>query len=172
MIGSPRPIYLGAWTTWWPYVGYFLAGWALRRTRLRGWQLPVASLVAVALLAEGVWRWGSRPHLPVLQALFPVSYLGATVAVASICIFLVAVTLGERWRPSERTGRMIVTLSNASFGVFLVHLLLLALIQAALPQLPVGESFVATMATCAVVLVGSFAVSVGAARVPYLRTIF
>ncbi|MFG1652360.1 acyltransferase [Micromonospora sp. NPDC049275] len=172
LIGVSRPIHLGAWTMWWPYVGYFLAGWALRNTRLRGWQLPVAALVALALLAEAVWRWGAKPDLPVLQALLPVSYVGATVALAAICLFLVALSLGDRWRPSERTGRLIVDLSNASFGVFLVHLLLLALIQAAFPQLPVGESLLTTAATFAVVIVGSFAVSLGAARVPYLRAIF
>ncbi|WDZ87818.1 acyltransferase [Micromonospora cathayae] len=170
--GTPRPIHLGAWTMWWPYVGYFLAGWALARVRLGGWRTVLAALLATALLAEGVWRWGSRPDLPVVQALFPVSYLGASVAVAAVCVFLVANTLGDRLRPSPRVGGWLVRLADASFGVFLVHLLLLALIQWAVPDLAIGESLSVTLVTCAVVTVGSFAVSLGAARVPYLRAIF
>ncbi len=172
LLGSPRPIHLGAWTMWWPYVGYFLAGWALHHVRLRGWRLVAVLLGAAVLLAEGVWRWGSKPGLPVYQALFPVSYLGATVALAAIGVFLAGISLGARLRPSERTGRLIVRLSDASFGVFLVHLLLLALIQWAFPGWPVGESLAATLLTCAMVIVASYAVSLGAARVPYLRAVF
>ncbi|MEU9506135.1 acyltransferase family protein [Micromonospora sp. NPDC048170] len=171
-LDAPRPIHLGAWTMWWPYVGYFLAGWALRRVRLRGWRLGLAALLAVALLAEGVWRWGSRPDLPLVQALVPVGYLGAGVAVASVCVFLVGLALGERLRPSPGAARILVRLSDASFGVFLVHLLILAVVQWAAPGLPVGESLGVTLATCAFVVVASFAVSLGAARVPYLRAIF
>jgi surface polysaccharide O-acyltransferase-like enzyme len=172
LLDAPRPIHLGAWTMWWPYVGYFVAGWALHHVRLRGWRLVAVLLGIAVLLAEGVWRWGSKPDLPVHQALFPVSYLGATVALAAIGVFVAAISLGARFRPSERTGRLIVRLSDASFGVFLVHLLLLALIQWAFPEWPVGESLAATLLTCAVVIVASFAVSLGAARVPYLRAIF
>lgn len=172
LLGTPRPIHLGAWTMWWPYVGYFLTGWALHHLRLRGWQIALALLGAGVLLTEAVWRWGSKPDLPVPQALFPVHYIGATVAVAAVCIFLAGISLGARYRPSERTGRFIVRLSDASFGVFLVHLLLLALVQWAFPGWPVGRSLAATLLTYAGVLVGSFAVSLVAARVPYLRAVF
>ncbi|MFD2766173.1 acyltransferase [Micromonospora eburnea] len=172
LLHAPRPISLGAWTMWWPYVGYFLAGWALHHVRLRGWRLVAVLLGTAVLLAEGVWRWGSKPDLPVVQALFPVSYVGTTVALAAIGVFLVGISLGARLRPSERIGRLIVRLSDASFGVFLVHLLLLALIQWAFPEWPLGKSLTATLLTCVGVIVGSFAVSLGAARVPYLRAIF
>jgi surface polysaccharide O-acyltransferase-like enzyme len=94
MAGLSRPIWLGSLTRWWPYVGYFLAGWALHRLVLRGRWVAVTALVTVVVLAEMIWQYGTAPAHPNLQALLPVSYLGLTTAVASICVFLIAVGLG------------------------------------------------------------------------------
>ena len=172
LIGVPRPIYLGALTHWWPYVGYFLAGWALRSVRLSRRGVLVASTLAVVLLAEGVWQWGVRPEYPVLQALMPISYLGTSIAVATICVFLVGLSLGERLRPGPRASRMLVRLSEASFGVFLVHLLILEALRTFVPAVYAADSLPVILGAYVVVLVSSFAVSVGASKIPYVRAIF
>ncbi|WP_412738075.1 acyltransferase [Krasilnikovia sp. MM14-A1259] len=171
-IGLSRPLTLGAWTMWWPYVGYFLAGWALRRTRLGSRGIVVASLLGLAVLIPTIrWYGAGYPH-PALRILFPVGYLGATAAVAAICLFIVALSIGARHEPGPRAATVLVRLSDASFGVFLVHLLILAVIRSAAPDLPIGTSLAAALATWAAVVVTSFAISIGAARVPYLRAIF
>jgi surface polysaccharide O-acyltransferase-like enzyme len=171
-LGAPRPIHLGALAMWWPYVGYFLAGWALVTVRLSARWMVLAAVLATALLVEGVWQWGVSPAHPVLQTLFPISYVGTTVAIATLCLFVVGVNLGDRITLSPRPARLLVRLSEASFGVFLVHLLIFAVIRLTVPAVARGESLTVMLLAYVVVLVTSFAVAVGAARVPYLRTIF
>jgi surface polysaccharide O-acyltransferase-like enzyme len=170
-LGAVRPIHLGALTMWWPYVGYFVAGWALRTVRLSRRGVVLASVAAFVLLGEGVWQWGTRAQRPLLQTVMPVGYLGAGVAVATICIFLVGVTVGERWKVSPGVGRWLVRLSDASFGVFLVHLLVFEVLRFSVPAIAEGASLPLMLGTFVVVLVASFAVSLGAARVPYVRVV-
>ncbi|GIG91649.1 hypothetical protein Pen02_65850 [Plantactinospora endophytica] len=171
MIGAPRPIHLGALTMWWPYVGYFVAGWALHRVVLGRRGLVVAGVLAVLLMAEAVWQWGVRPEHPWLQALLPVGYLGTTVAVAAVCVFLLAVGVGARVTPPPRVGRILVRLSDASFGVFLMHLLVLEVLRQTVPGVAEARSLVLMVGAYLVIVLVSFAASLGAARVPYLRTI-
>ncbi|SCG76598.1 acyltransferase [Micromonospora inositola] len=171
-LGVSRPIHLGALTMWWPYVGYFVAGWALRTVRLGPRATALASVAALVLLIEAVWQWGTRAERPLLQILMPIGYLGASVALATICIFLVGVSLGARHTPSPGAARWVVRLSEASFGVFLVHLLVFELLRYVLPAVRSAESLPVMLGTFVVVLVTSFAISLGAARIPYVRAVF
>ncbi|MEU4425150.1 acyltransferase family protein [Actinoplanes sp. NPDC024001] len=172
LLGVARPITLGAWTMWCSYVGYFVAGYALRNLVLRGRALAAVALLGAVALAEVIWHYGNRGRFPVLDALLPVSAFGAAVATSAICIFLVAAGIGGLWTPAEPVQRVFKQLSDASFGVFLVHLLILALVQRAVPVIKAGDDLTALLIAYAGILVASFAVSMGAARVPYLRSIF
>jgi len=67
---------------------------------------------------------------------------------------------------------MLVTLSGASFGVFLVHLLVFEVIRLNVPAVFDGRSLAAAVVSFAATLAISFAVSVLAARIPLLRNIF
>jgi surface polysaccharide O-acyltransferase-like enzyme len=172
LVGTPRTIYLGALTQWWPYVGYFLAGWALHRVVLSVKGIVAAAGIAVVMLAEIVVQYGHAPHYRTLQLLLPVSYLGLTAAVASICIFLVAVGIGARITPPARVSGALKVLSDASFGVFLVHLAIFEVIRQSVPAVFQAASIWVLLAAYATVLVTAFAVSIGASKVPYLRTVF
>jgi surface polysaccharide O-acyltransferase-like enzyme len=171
LLGFPRPIHLGALTYWWPYVGYFVAGWALHRVVLSRRATVLAGVAAIVLLAEGVWQWAERPYLW-LQALLPISYLGASVVVASICLFLVAVNVGRNLTPPPWAGRLLRRLSEASFGVFLVHMLIFVSIERLVPAVERNTSLPVMVVTYVAVVVLSFAISLGAARVPYVRAVF
>ncbi|GAA2527802.1 acyltransferase [Pilimelia columellifera] len=172
LIGIQRPLNLGALTISWMYVGYFVAGWALLEVTMRRRWIGTLAAGGGLLLVGVIAQYGVRPDLRELQLLLPVSYLGLSVAVLAICVFLIGTNLGRRWSVPSRLSRALARLSDASFGVFLVHLLIYELIKKALPVTAAGESLPVMGTTYLVVLVLSFAVSLGAARTPYLRTIF
>ncbi|GLY99666.1 acyltransferase family protein [Actinoplanes sp. NBRC 103695] len=170
--GTPRPIALGALTMWLPYVGYFIAGRALHRVVLPAWGVVVAGVVAAALLAEVVWQYGHKPAYPVLQQVLPPGYLGAATALAAVCVVLVATGLGARLAPGPRLAALLRRLSDASFGVFLVHLLIFEVVRRLVPAVASADSLHVMVAAWAVVVSASFVVSLLAARIPYLRTVF
>ena len=172
LLGVQRPIEPGAWAQWWPYVGYFLAGWALHRVVPGRRGMVAAAVVAVLALAELIWQDGHPDRYRALHELLPVSRTGTMTAVASIAVFLLAVGLGARLRPGPRVTGVLRRLSDATFGVFLVHLLILEVIRQSVPEVMAGSSFGVLVAAYGVVLVAAFAVSLAAARVRFLRAIF
>jgi len=172
LLGTERVSGLGAWDQWVPYVGYFVAGWALRRTVLGRRALLAVLAVTMVLLGELIWQSGHRGQFRTLNALLPVHRLGVVAAAAAIGVFLLAVGLGARYTPPERLRGLLTRLSDASFGVFLVHLALFAILQRAIPAVRAADSPAVMVAAYAAVLGCSFALSIGAAKVPYLRNVF
>jgi surface polysaccharide O-acyltransferase-like enzyme len=171
LFGLSRPIQLNVFTHWMPYVGYFLVGYALRDLRLAGWKLLATGAVTVGLLAATIWQYGRRGSFPLLDAAFPVGYLGVHVALASLGVFVVTLSLCDGLK-LERAGKVTVALSNATFGVFLVHLVIFEAIVLTVPAVSAANSLGAAAGAYAVTLAGSFAVSLAASRIPLLRNIF
>lgn len=171
-LGLPHPISLTIFTLWMPYVSYFVAGYALARVSLTRRMTVVLSIVIVALIALTVWEYGIRPALPLLQAVNPVSYYGASIMVMSLLIFVTVTSALDRVSFSPRAARWAARLSDASFGVFLVHLVVLAVIRRLIPTLTDGGSLLELFVVYAVVVVASYAISLLAAKVPYLRRVF
>jgi surface polysaccharide O-acyltransferase-like enzyme len=170
LLGQPRPLHLGAWNQWWPYVGLFVAGWALRGVVLRPPGLVIAAVVGVAAVVEPIWQYGTDGSR--LLALLPITRLGPMMAVASICFFLVAVGIGARVTPPPPVAVALRRLSEAAFGVFLVHLLILEILIRTVPAVDAARSPWVLAATFVVTLPASYLVSLVAARTPYLRTVF
>lgn len=171
-LGVPRPIPLGALTMWLPYVGYFIAGYALSIVVIPRFWLAVMAIVGVLLVAGAILQRAFVEHLALLQAITPVGYLGAGVAASAICVFAVGTKVFERAVVSDRAKRFTATVSDASFGVFLVHLVVLLAVYKLYPAFSGGTSFFASAVSYVIVLVVSFAISIGARRVPWLRAIF
>lgn len=171
LFGVSRPIRLNILTHWMPYVGYFMVGYTLKDVRLQGWRLAVAGLITAVLGVATVWQYGHRGTLKLLDAAVPVSYLGLQVALLSLGVFVVVLSLCSRLR-LRAAARPVAELSNATFGVFLVHLVLFEAIRLQIPEVAAGKSLGAIMAAYAVTLFASFAVSLGARRIPLLRSIF
>ncbi len=172
LLGTKRVSDLGAWDQWVPYVGYFVAGWALRRTVLSRTALWGVLAATVVLLGELIWQAGHVGRSRTLDAVLPVHRLGFVTAAAAIGVFLLAVGVGARWSPPEPVRRLLTRLSDASFGVFLVHLVLFALLRETVFAVRVASSPAVMVTAYAAVLGASFLISIGAARVPYLRNIF
>lgn len=118
--GMSRPLLLMALTQWIPYVGYFLAGWALRDVHPRGARLALAAAVAALAIGEVIVQTGTGPH-PVLGAILPTSYLGPMTALAAVALFLAVNGALAGVRMPRVAGCVLTELSESAFGVFLVH---------------------------------------------------
>lgn len=168
LLGNSRPITLGTLTYWWPFAGYFVAGWALRNTVLRKSLTVVAAVAAIAMMAEIAWQFGDTQHR-LLRAVLPPHNLGTVNALGSVLFFLVGISVFRRLTLPERLQRAIVRLSEAAFGVFLVHLLVLSVYTRLVPGATGSLAMVAI--SYPVILLISYAISLVLARIPYVRAI-
>ncbi|WP_404475519.1 acyltransferase [Microbacterium aerolatum] len=170
-MGESRPLTLLALTQWLPYVGYFLAGWALRNVFLKGVPLVAGILATGIALAAPILQYGLRPTLSVLDAIAPVSYFGPIVAVASLGIFVCGNSLLAEWTPGPRTRRVLRELSDSAFGVFLVHFAIMVVLRTIEPFTAAGASFLLSAAEWGVVVLLSFGLVFLFRRVPGLRRV-
>lgn len=172
-VGSPRPIHLTALTQWLPYVGYFIAGAAFAGVLVSRTRAIALALGVAVLLGLAIWEYGVSPAFPAVRALLPVTYTSVVTAGATIGIFLLAQRLFEG-RIGPSAGRMWRTLSDASFGVFLVHFAVLIGLRMLLPEFAraATHSFASAALLWLTVVVLSFAVSLVARRIPFVRRVF
>lgn len=170
--GVSRPIPMNIFTFWLPYVGYFAAGYALRKVQLKGLPLVAASAITTALIALTIWQYGNRGVFPLADRLVAVSYLGVGVAAASIGVFVVVLSIAGFLKVPRRVGALLVSLSNASFGVFLVHLVIFEAIRLNFPAVLGATSFPAIAVAYLATLTGSYAISLLASKIPLLRRVF
>lgn len=170
--GVERPVVLNALTFWLAYVGYFVAGYALSVMTIgRRWVIVAA--VAIPFLAALTIAQTAYPEaFHLLWAVSPAEHLGTIVAVLSICMLTVGVRLLGRVPLGPQAARFVTTLSEASFGVFLIHLVVLLVPYELLPGFHTQTSVVEAMLAYVIVFVVSFAISIGARKVPGLRMVF
>lgn len=171
-LGFPRTRTDTAVTLWIPYVGLFIAGYAWREPRAEGRRWIWAGGIAVALVTLDIWLFNVAPDFAWLRAFLPVHYVSLPTVGAALAIYLCVIDLCARLRPKERVVKIIGAIGSATFGVFLVHLLLVAVVRRWWPDLYADPAPVAKLELYAMVVVASFAISVAAARVPWLRRIF
>lgn len=169
---SPEPLHWQALMFWIPFVGYFVAGYALSLVVVRTHWAVVAMVGIVVLGAAAILEAAYAARLPVLVALSSPDYQGTLTLLLAICVFVAGTVLLGRMPLTERLQRVVLTLSEASFGVFLVHLLVLLIPYALLVGFATHRSFAQALVAYLFILVVSFAISIGARRVPGLRLIF
>jgi surface polysaccharide O-acyltransferase-like enzyme len=161
---------LNAVTRCLPYVGYYLAGHLLasaeitprhqqlaRRLVVSGW---LATAIGSAVLAAH-YGWTTSGY-------FLYDYLSPTVMVMSLAVFVAA----RGWQPKRLSQPRMRQLGAATFGVFLIHPLLLFPIQRAL-GLPDNTDMIRTVEwavpLAVVVCVASGVIVMGLCRVPGVR---
>ncbi|KAA9152249.1 acyltransferase [Microbacterium lushaniae] len=169
--GSPRPLTLMALTQWLPYVGFFLAGWALRDLRLRAGALWGCAIATVIVIGVVVWQYGTAGSHPVLDALLPVAYPGILVTLATLGVFVTGNSVFGALVPGPAGARVLQAMSDAAFGVFLVHFAVMLAIR----QIPAFQDEPTAPLTLTLIwmltVVLSFLVTLLLLRIPVLRRI-
>lgn len=123
-----------AFTRFYPYIGYFLAGLYLRDVEITGRRALAAAagfVVTAAATAGTVYFLNARSADP-RAGLIAMDYLSPAVVVMSICAFIMI-----RRLDFGRASRWFDRLGAVSFGVYLVHPMVLDIIARALAPLGV-----------------------------------
>ncbi|WP_418060579.1 acyltransferase [Pimelobacter simplex] len=171
-LGSSRPRGENILIMFLPYIGLFVAGYAWREPQRHGRRWLWTGALAVALMAEAVWQVAVRPDHTWLQILGPIAYFGPQVTVAAVCLFVCVIDLCSRVTLPERGQRILRALGAATFGVFLTHLVFVAVLRRWYPDFYADPRPVAKVEMYALVVVLSFALSLLARRIPVVRRVF
>ncbi|UUW91634.1 acyltransferase [Pimelobacter simplex] len=171
-LGSPRPRGDNIVIMFLPYIGLFVAGYAWREPQRHGWRWLWTGAVAVVLLAESIWQYDVRPDHTWLQALSPVAYFSPLITIASVCLFVCVIDLCSRIDLPDRAQRVLRTLGAATFGVFLCHLVFVAVFRRWYPDFYADPRPIAKIQMYLAVVVLAFSVSIIARKVPVLRRVF
>ncbi len=152
------------------FLGYFLVGRAIMLS-------PPSRRIAVALLA------GCIPLIAVmtileaknadhpLLSIWRVSYTAPLLMAYSVMFFAAWVSLTSSWRMEGAWAHRLRTLAEATFGVFLVHFLVMIPLREAVPYLAQPEALPLLLLWFLTVII-SAVISLLAAKVPGLRLIF
>lgn len=155
-----------------PFTGYYVAGWVLRdivmtRARIRLAALAFVLSVALTAIATGVvtlpegWGAGGR---------YIYGFLSPTVMVMSLSGYLLLRAVGLRFVGVP--GGLVTRLSSLTFGVFLVHPLLLYPLQRAWPLVSESVLYLAgALAHWGLTVTGSLVLTVVLLRLPVLRRV-
>ncbi|MDX2776420.1 acyltransferase [Streptomyces caniscabiei] len=114
-----------------PYVGYFMAGFLLKDVVVKRPIVPLAAFIAssgiIALLVSYSVSQGGIKN----NGLFYYEYPTIFVMISSITLFIASRGLYVRYadRLSKKAQVIITQLSAATFGVYLIHILILQILQ-------------------------------------------
>jgi surface polysaccharide O-acyltransferase-like enzyme len=170
-IGGPN-----AATRWLPFVGYFLAGALIRDIPATPTRIRLAAVVAVAGILATAIGTGILVG-PLGQGLgrgrYLYEYPSVTTVPTSLAVFALLVWLGPgiNERLGSRSRRLVASAAAASFGIYLVHPMILeGLSRLGLNGLATAAPIAVTV-TIALAFVISWPIVVAMERIPGLRAI-
>jgi peptidoglycan/LPS O-acetylase OafA/YrhL len=132
----------------------------------------LAGLGVLAFATITILQVAYPEEMTLLNAISPPQYLGTVVAALAICVVVLLLPLFDRIQVRQRAARIIRLLSEASFGVFLVHLVVILVPFHLLPGFRTQSSIGQALLAYAFTLVVSFAISLCARRIPIVRMVF
>jgi surface polysaccharide O-acyltransferase-like enzyme len=162
-----------AFTLFVPYLGYFVVGLALRELTLTqsrvllAWATFLAATVAIAIGTGLLFdRWGPTDYRA--QSLY--DYLHPAVIAQSLAVFLI-LRSGFAAGPETKCTRLLRVLGPLAFGIYLVHVAILDVVQGFLGALYVRAAAFVIPLEVLVVFVLSTGVAAALRHVPYLRRV-
>ncbi|GAB3213168.1 acyltransferase [Marinactinospora thermotolerans] len=173
--GGPNAV-----TRFLPYVGYYVMGYLLRETdltRRQTWGVLGAFAGSILVTGLGAGLIGHATGGWTAEADYLYTYLSPSVMVMSVTAFLLLRAFGRNCssftashRDTEPARRRLKTLSDLSFGVFLVHVVVLYELRGltGVPDHPIAMLAMASFHILAVLTV-SLAVTALFKRIPVLR---
>lgn len=150
-----------------PYIGYFMAGYVLKDLRASKPYLYLAGFVAsVATLA--LITGAMSNSYGIAKGVSFYSFVSLPVIVMSLCFFISVREYSQRIQNTiAPIQEKLAKLSAATFGVYLMHIIVLS---AATTYLHLNlQSVKHVTIVFAITLVGTFAVALGMLRVRFLR---
>ncbi|HSK26997.1 MAG TPA: acyltransferase family protein [Jiangellales bacterium] len=153
-----------------PFAGYFVAGWVLRDMALdrRIVRIAAAAFVASVVVTAALTGLTTVPSGWGAGGRYLYGFLSPPVIVMSVSALVLLRSLGQRL--GTRHGGRLTALSGLTFGVFLVHPLVLYPLQSAWPLPPELVPFTAVMVVhWALTTAAALAITWVLLRIPYAR---
>ncbi|WP_299304592.1 acyltransferase [uncultured Brachybacterium sp.] len=176
-VGHSVPLQAGTATFFLLYTGYFVLGRAFLVRPIPRWAAVVGLATVPGFIALVTWLYvaskrAAEDGTPDLwfSVLAP-SYVSLPVVVYAIVLMASISSLCRGWRVSERMERLLRTVGNATFGIFLVHFAALVVLRELFPALSPYTPGAMVGAWALTVAVSTLLALVGQ-RIPLLRLIF
>ncbi|MGB3414576.1 MAG: acyltransferase family protein [Microbacteriaceae bacterium] len=174
MLDAERGFSLNILTYFIPFVGYYLLGFALHKIVLSRKSVMLLVVAVLCSISLAIFMYGAQRlgvDFGLLGILNPPNETSIGIFIVSCGIFLIVQNLKVFVLPNEKLRSLIITLSSASFGVFLIHLLFLRLIYFVVPNETIEASLGNALIAFIVIVMLSFGSVILLSKIPYVRRI-
>ncbi|MBQ9985537.1 MAG: acyltransferase family protein [Oscillospiraceae bacterium] len=151
------------------YSAYFIGGYYLNRTELSKpgrriiYVLGIAAFIATAALT----KYFSMKTNSVFDGFY--SWFSITTMLEAVCVFVFAKHHFSSSLKTERGERLLSALSKLTFGVYLVHVLVIKLIDTSGVFASIDNALIYFVLKTALTLVTSFLVSYALNKLPFFK---
>lgn len=158
-----------------PYIGYFMLGYALKDLRIKSIYIPLAAFIASTAIIASCTYFLSHHHPVDGTGSFFYTYPSLFVMIASVAFFIFFRALYgnvmSRLKGTSRTKveSLILSLSGVTFGVYLIHIIILETFETLLHLSP--AILKQSLVLIALTTVGSFASVFILTKLPAIRYI-
>lgn len=164
---------LDALTQFIPYIGYYMLGSAMKNITFRRSWTPIALFIISCCVMAAATTITASKYGTVGNGLFFYSYFSVLTAIMAPLAFFALrnlYSLGiakKHIKLQRRAQNALISLSNATFGVYLIHMIVLTYLTAHLHYDENGVKGSIIYITLTVIC--SYALSLGLVKIPYLR---
>lgn len=156
-----------------PYIGYYLLGSAIKNVSFKKPWIPIVSFVLSCIIMTFLTSITATKYGATGNGLFFYSYFSIITAIMAPLAFFslrniyTLIISRLEVRIQKRSNHALVTLSNATFGVYLIHMIVLTYLTAHLHYDENGVKGSIIYITLTVLI--SYILSLCLMKVPYLR---
>jgi surface polysaccharide O-acyltransferase-like enzyme len=156
-----------------PYIGYYMLGSSIKNIAFRSSWTPIALFIISCCIMAAATVVTATKYGTIGKGLFFYSYFSILTAIMAPLAFFALRNLYSlgiakiHIKLQQRAQNAMVSLSNATFGVYLIHMIVLTYLTAHLHYDENGVKGSVIYITLTVIC--SYAISLGLIKIPYLR---